>query len=374
MGVNEKQVWIAFEAPVDTPPPTEGLPSGRNFTRYDAVLDLDDGCVTETRQWSRPSCSEELARYLAFLDRFPVHHTLGVATHERRCPYAAYGADRLFIATEDAALRVSMDGGHTFTTLREHAPRSAIFVDNRFLVAWADRVDGAAGPQTLLIYALPDLEHPRQVSVPNGHRLEGTEGSSLFFSHNGTRKSDRCVSMLDVATGSLTPRYCMTGPPSAPNTFFSMTRSPNGLFGVYGTGDFDQTRIHVFDAHTGANLRTLSRHVFGMSHSELADDGSYVWQSSTDGLIYIAGERGNRVLPAWGEFLGLDLAGRVLIFQRPPLLRPHEIGTLMPPVEGQLGDYRCRLIRRVDPYSPVMSAGAIVTAARSFEAPPFDGP
>ena len=139
----------------------------------------------------------------------------------------------------------------------------------------------------------------------------------------------------------------------ARSDFFAQPDLYRGKSGIH----FEQARIHVFDSHTGANLRTLSKHVFGMSHSELADDGTYVWQSSIDGLIYAAEERGNRVLPAVGEFLGLDLAGRALIFQRPPLVRPHEVGVLMPPVKGQLGDYRCRLIRMVDPYSPVMSAG-----------------
>lgn len=102
-------------------------------------------------------------------------------------------------------------------------------------------------------------------------RLEGTDESKLFFSHYGTRKSDRCVSMLDVA-------------------------------------------------------------------------------------IYAAGERGDRVLLAGGEFSGLDRAGRALIFQQPPLVRPQSVGTLMPPVKGLLDDYRCRLIRIVEPYSPEMAA------------------
>jgi hypothetical protein len=348
MGVNEKEVWIAFEAPVDTPPPADGSPSGRRFTQYDAVLKLDDGCVSETYEWSAPYSSEGIRRYVAFLDRFPVHHTLGVATRERRFMHIAYSANKLFIAIETVGLNVSIDGGRTFTPLREPYAHSATFVDNRFLVAWVNRDNDENGLLTLLIYALPDLEHPRRVSVPDGYWLEGTEDSKLFFSHFGTRKSERCVSMLEVGTGLLESRYCMTGPPRVPNSSFAMTRSPNGLFGVYGTGDFDQMRIHIFDAHTGARLRTLSNHVFGMVNSELADDGSYVWQSSIDGLIYAAGERGTRVLSAEGDFLGLDLAGCALIFQRPPLARPHAVGALMPPVKGQLGDYRCRLIRRVD--------------------------
>jgi hypothetical protein len=347
MGVSETEAWLAVEAPVDTPPTTPGAPSAHGFVRYSAVFKLDDGCVSETYPRSPPYSIEEIGSYVAFLDRFPVQYTMGVATRERRYMDVAYGANGHYIATDNDDVRVSLDGGWTFTVLRERAHR-VTFVDDRFLVAWAVPGKDEKRQQTLLVYALPELGQPQYVTVPKDYRFEGTEASSLILSHYGTRRSDRCISVLDVNTKSLSLRYCMAGPLRLPNTFFSMTRSPNGMFGLYGTGDFEQTQIHMFDAHTGKSQCTISKHVFGISRGELADDGNYVWQSSSDGLIYTAGQRGNHVVSVSGDFLGLDLARHALVFQRPPLLRPHEVGARMPPVQGKLGNYRCHLLRRVD--------------------------
>jgi hypothetical protein len=48
-----------------------------------------------------------------------------------------------------------------------------------------------------------------------------------------------------------------------------------------------------------------------------------------------------------GTPLGFDLHGRVLVFQQPPLVRPHLPMTTMPPAKGTLDDTRCSLVRRV---------------------------
>jgi hypothetical protein len=107
----------------------------------------------------------------------------------------------------------------------------------------------------------------------------------------------------------------------------------------------------VVDAHSGAPERTLSKQVFGMSRSELSDDGSYFWQASSNGAIHVSGPRGDAVVQTSGEFLGLDLTGRALIFRRPPLLRPHREGQFMPLTVGLLADYQCSLLQILDPYA-----------------------
>ena len=154
-----------------------------------------------------------------------------------------------------------------------------------------------------------------------------------------------------LARPELATRHCMNTPPHRPNTVFLMLLSPNGAFGEFQTGDFNQTRIHIVDTRTGANLHTLSDHVFGVARSELADDGSYVWQSSSNSQIRIAGARGDAVLRTKNEFLGLDLAGHALLFRRPPLKRQHKTGEMMPPKVGSLADYRCSLLEVADVYA-----------------------
>jgi hypothetical protein len=372
MGVAETEAWISFEAPVDVAPLAGQTERRRSLVRYDAVLDLASGCVRETYRallpstaeppagteeplgdpFARPGVREALGHYLGFLDRFPVHYLLAVPRRDREFGNVAYTADKKQIAVADArGLHLSSDYGHTFTQL-EPGAYSPSFIGGRFLVAWARLPASASGRRFALIYSLSEPSQPlRRVSVPSEYTAVGSTKTSLLFAHYGARRTESCLSELDVATGELATRHCMNTPPHRPSTVFLMLLSPNGAFGEYQTGDFNQTRIHIVDTRSGANLRTLSDHVFGVARSELADDGSYVWQSSSDSQIRIAGPRGDAVLRTKNEFLGLDLAGHALLFRRPPLKRQHKTGEIMPPTAGSLADYRCSLLEVADVYA-----------------------
>lgn len=367
-GVSENEAWLSFGAPLDTPPAAGHSVPTPVLLEYDAVLDLTSGCVSETYpEWFpsdpepptrtdddeilHPQFQKQLGRYLGFLDRFAIHHVLGMPRRERAYGVFAFTSDRKHIAVSQShGLYLSRDGGASFARLSGPAGHSLAFAaDDRFLVSWVAAPEQPGISSELLIYAVAEPgSPPRTVPVPNQYYLVGVDGSSLIFSHYGKAPTERCVSSLDVTNGALTQRYCVTGPPRLPSTFFLLILSPNNAFGEYQTGDFDQTRLHIMDAHTGAELRTLSKHVFGMSFGELADDGRYFWQASSDGKIRGAGPRGERLLQTSGDFLGLDLAGRVLTFHKPPLQRPHLPGKLMPPTVGALGDYRCSLLHAVN--------------------------
>ena len=338
MGVANGQVWIAFEAPTLT-----------GVQRYDAVLDLESGCVTETYDWTWSKTHGGVARDLGFLDRFPVHYLTGYASRAREFHGLAYSTDKQAIAigssaaqrgssSDSSGIRVSLDGGRTFRGLggSEYFPQ---FVGGFLVTRTLPAAENDA--QSLLVRTLPDLDHPRSVPFRAGYLDGGIDGSSLLFWQPLASASDRCVRWFDVATATYRPGYCIDGVKGNQELRFWTTLSSNGAYAAYGTGESARARVTIVDARTGTKLRTLARHVAMVDGSAIADDGSYFRQSTVDRNIYVSGPRGERTIPSQGDdFLGLDLAGRALLFRTTSARG------------NSLANDRCALLRAVDPYEP----------------------
>ena len=147
---------------------------------------------------------------------------------------------------------------------------------------------------------------------------------------------------------------CLPGPETAKGHFFAPRLSPSGLMGVQIDGDFQQTKGTVFSVEGNTPGRSLPGAHDLHNYSIGPDDqGSFAWDHRVS--VRVATKDGTYDVKTNDLPLGFDPSGNVIVFHRPPLVRPHLPMTMMPPAKGVLSDALCALVRRIDPQtgSPV---------------------
>ena len=358
-GVNEREAWVAFSV--------IGAPS------YDAIVELETGCVTETFDAVSSSTlmrgvdgtseqailaalrSEDVQRdlgaHVARLARFAHNETSAVTVRRHADGQAAVSEDHRTIAVEvSGRVFVSLDGGRSFSRADGSLPASIDGVllggGDRYLLYRAYDRKRSKGQLVVVDLKSPlpaagtvvDLDHftALQVSSPEG---------LLLFSH----ESERCFYGVDPAAPVMKKLSCVPGPRTAKDHFFYVQLSPGGRVGVEIQGDFQATRGIVFTLDGSAKPRTL-KGGFDLHGTSAGpdDEGRFAWETRL-GVVRIDGPGGVHDAPFRKSLLGLDLQGNVLVFQQPPLVKKHEPMTMMPPAKGTLSDTRCSLVRRVTP-------------------------
>ena len=142
-------------------------------------------------------------------------------------------------------------------------------------------------------------------------------------------------------------RVEVPGPKIDKNHFFFVTSSPSGRFGMEIQGDFQATRGMIFPLDGSAKPRALKgAHDLHNASVGPDDGGRFAWEAKLD-TLRIDGPEGVRDHRRGGTPLGFDTQGRVLLFQQPPLVKPHRPGTMMPPAKGTLDEQKCSLLRHV---------------------------
>jgi hypothetical protein len=341
---------------------------------YSAIVDLEKGCVVETLGLgpgavALPAFAERdhemtallsegdagtvLGTYAALLARFDINQvsTAMVRGHSDGA-FAVSDDHRKIAILAGGRIFLSLDGGRRFARadaeLSSGASDLHFVKGDRYLTFQTSIVDQPRGrPRTVQVVldttaALPAPGARVEVEHYNTLHASTPEGLILF-----AHESDRCLYGIDPAAPALKQLSCVPGPRIDKNHFFYVTASPSGRFGMEIQGDFQATRGMVFPIDGSAKPRTLKgAHDLHNANVGPDDGGRFAWEAKLD-VLRIDAPDGVRDQKMGGTPLGFDTQGRVLVFQQPPLVRPHRPGTMMPPAKGTLEDQKCTLIRRV---------------------------
>ncbi len=358
--VSAREAWLDFTV-------MEGTP-------YSALVDLEKGCVTETLDvrhgsFSLPAFAERdhemaallsegeavpaLGAYAALLARFEHHQTSAVMTRGHSDGAFAVSDDHRKIAVlSSGRIFLSLDGGRRFR--RADAEPTSGTTDLHFVkgdrylafqAATREQPRGRARSVQVVVdttASLPAVGVRVEIEHYTSLRASTPEGLLLFAHEN-----DRCIYGIDPAAPALKQLSCVPGPKIDKNHFFFVTSSPSGRFGMEIQGDFQATRGMIFPLDGSAKPRALKgAHDLHNASVGPDDGGRFAWEAKLD-TLRIDGPEGVRDQRMGGTPLGFDTQGRVLLFQQPPLVKPHRPGTMMPPAKGTLEEQKCALLRHV---------------------------
>jgi hypothetical protein len=356
-GVGAHEAWVSFWLPEGAPP-------------YDAVVNLETGCVTETLPTrpagpaaflpsvgerdgdaGLPSPEKRLGSYLAFLARFE-HLVVDARNHATHSDgMVAFTRDHTKVAiVSSAGVLLSRDGGRGWTRPQGIPVGSVSEIhfspSGRHLVFDAQWTNDDGGPSAVLGFVDTTADAPpTTVTIPaRSVALGSTDDGRELYS-----KDDRCIYAARPEAPALTKVACVPGPRIDSNHFFAATLSPDGRVGLVIDGDFQATRGNVFSVDDGRTLRILPGALD--LHNGAAGpglEGRYAWGRPRGGLR-VSTPDGAFDLASDDDALGFDLQGRLVTFHRPPLVAPHKPGHMMPKVAGTLADVKCTLVRAVDP-------------------------
>jgi hypothetical protein len=366
--VNEKEIWLALS-----------VMEGRS---YDAIVNLETGCVVETfepspahtfasrfdgtsdEQVTRKLASDEgqaaIGAHLALLARFDLNEIAAVMVRGHSDGAAAVSADHRKVALATRGrIFLSVDGGRTFARADHDAGAVGATIEglrfspgDKYLLygSYSQRprrpatsemavLDTASPLPAAAVMVDTESYTPLQVWSPGGR---------LLFAH----RTERCIHGIDPAAPAMKQVACIAGPKISKDHFFYPTMSPSGRMGMELQGDFQATRGIVFTLDDTSKPRVLKgAYELHNAHVGPDDEGRFAWENRY-AILRIDSPSGVRDTRLDGSPLGFDLQGNVLLFQQPPLVRPHKPMTRMPPAKGTLEDTKCSLVKRVSPTAP----------------------
>ncbi len=352
-------------------------------TDYEAIVDLQSGCVKEAAPIPRRNgdplsavegktdgeviatlVSEagqaEAGKRLAGLARFQLNAGAHGLTHELASGTWALSRDHRKLAmTIGNRVFYSGNGGQNFE--RVGADVRATMVNF---------VHFGEGDRTLLVEYWPEGEPPQRrmlfVDVaPDGTaKKRGTLDLGALWPWGSAKgpialfidRPTHCIQAVDPVAMKLTEVRCF---PQQKSAFFPHL-SPNGAFGTYTDAGADGKPFDVIFSTKGGEPRKVTEAIVGNLLGP-DDEGRVAWKRKAGGFR-LETATAKVDLPGSGELLGFDLEGNLLVFDAPagapaPFSTSGRAAFTPPPrpsgparrPDGTLEDVECTLLKRLGP-------------------------